>query len=433
MNIHRLIPVFLLCLLSCREKKPMHNTADRPEDTTMTGSAALPIAETVAATKKKAISCESNLPSRFASATLSTGQTPAPDALGRPVSLSHTALSPSGAVPASGPSSSTSAGQTPVPDAAARAAHPGMTWIPGGTFRMGADNTQASEDEYPKHTVTVNGYWIDRTEVTNAQFAAFVKATGYITTAERKPDWQELKQQLPPGTQKPDESMLVAASLIFSPPDHPVPLDDYSQWWSWKKAASWKHPHGPGSDWKGKEKYPVVHISWYDAQAYGRWAGKRLPTEAEWEFAARGGLKDNTYPWGNEPVNTGKKKGNFWEGHFPDKNTNGDNYYYTAPVGSFDPNGYGLYDMAGNVWEWCADYYNNSYYATVDRPGGVTNPKGPEKSYDPDEPYAKKRVIRGGSFLCNESYCTGYRVSRRMKSTEDSGMAHVGFRCVSDK
>jgi sulfatase modifying factor 1 len=308
-----------------------------------------------------------------------------------------------------------------------------MVWIPGGTFSMGADNAQAMPDEYPKHTVTVSGFWMDRTEVTNAQFAAFVNATGYRTTAERKPDWEELKQQLPPGTAKPDASLLVAASLVFSPPDHPVPLNDYSQWWAWKKGACWQHPHGPGSTWKGKENYPVVHISWYDARAYCKWAHKQLPTEAEWEFAARGGLKNNIYPWGNQPVTNGQAKGNFWEGHFPDKNTAGDHYYYTAPVASFAPNGYGLYDMAGNVWEWCADYYNDKYYSATDKPGGVANPRGPASSYDPDEPYAKKRVVRGGSFLCNESYCTGYRVSRRMKSTEDSGMEHVGFRCVTHK
>jgi sulfatase modifying factor 1 len=313
-----------------------------------------------------------------------------------------------------------------------------MVWIPGGTFRMGADNEQAMEDEYPKHTVTVSGFWIDRTEVTNAQFSQFVKATGYLTTAERKPDWEELKKQLPPGTEKPDESLLAPASLVFSPPDHPVPLSDYSQWWSWKKGASWRHPHGPGSDIRGKENYPVVHVSWYDARAYCRWSGKRLPTEAEWEFAARGGLADNIYPWGNEPVGSGaggsvgsgRARGNFWEGHFPDKNTLSDKFYYSAPAGSFAPNGYGLSDMAGNVWEWCADYYNSNYYSAVDRPGGVTNPGGPDKSYDPQEPYSIKRVIRGGSFLCNESYCTGYRVARRMKSTEDSGMEHLGFRCV---
>ncbi len=335
--------------------------------------------------QKTAISCESNIPSRFAAA---------------------------------------------FPRTAAPAAHPRMIWISGGVFSMGADSKEAQSDEYPKHTVTVAGFWMDKTEVTNTLFAAFVNATGYITTAEKKPDWNQLKKQLPPGTAKPDESLLVAASLVFSPPEHPIDLNDYSQWWVWEKGASWKHPQGPGSDLKGKENYPVVHISWYDAVAYCKWAGKSLPTEAEWEFAARGGLKDNVYPWGNEGVDTGKIKGNFWDGHFPDKNTEADHYYHTAPVASFAPNGYGLYDMAGNVWEWCADYYNNNYYS---QSNGSTDPKGPVKSYDPDEPFAAKRVIRGGSFLCNDSYCSGYRVSRRMKSTEDSGMEHVGFRCVTHR
>jgi sulfatase modifying factor 1 len=372
--------VILVVLAGCHEK---------PAQIAVSGQLALTVRP-----PKEAITCESHIPARFAAA--------------------HAEV----------------AART---DAAARvdaASHPGMIWIEGGTFQMGADNGQASEDEYPKHQVTVGGFWMDRTEVTNAQFAAFVRATGYITTAEKKPDWEQLKKQLPPGTPKPDESLLVAASLVFSPPDHPIALDDYSQWWAWKKGASWSHPDGPGSDLKGKMSYPVVQVSWYDAVAYCKWAGKRLPTEAEWEYAGRGGLKDNVYPWGNEPV---EGRGNFWEGHFPDKNTEADHYYHTAPVGSFQPNGYGLFDMAGNVWEWCADYYNNNYYTTVNRSEGISNPRGPEKSYDPDEPYAVKRVVRGGSFLCNESYCTGYRVSRRMKSTEDSGMEHVGFRCVSDK
>lgn len=379
-------------------------------------------------TEKQAITCESHIPARFAVAREEVATYPGVSARSGKEARAEVAAA-----------------------ARADASHPGMTWIEGGTFQMGADNRQASEDEYPKHQVTVSGFWMDRTEVTNAQFAAFVRATGYITTAEKKPDWEQLKKQLPPGTTKPDESLLVAASLVFAPPDHPVALDDYSQWWAWKKGASWSHPEGPDSDLKGKMSYPVVQVSWDDAAAYCKWAGKRLPTEAEWEYAARGGLKNNVYPWGNEPVagrasgnggsasrgsasdgsaSGGKPRGNFWEGHFPDKNTEADHYYHTAPVGSFQPNGYGLFDMAGNVWEWCADYYNNKYYTTVNRPGGVSNPRGPEKSYDPDEPYAVKRVIRGGSFLCNESYCTGYRVSRRMKSTEDSGMEHVGFRCV---
>jgi len=307
--------------------------------------------------------------------------------------------------------------------------HAGMVWIKPGTFMMGGDNSQAQADEYPKHRVTVNGFWMDTTEVTNAQFAKFVQATGYITTAERKPDWNELKKQLPPGTPKPADSLLVPASLVFDPPSHPVDLNDYTQWWAWKSGADWKHPHGPGSNIKGKDNYPVVHISWYDAEAYCKWVGKRLPTEAEWEWAARGGLQNKIYPWGDEPIEQGKPKANTWQGHFPNNNTKWHKYYGLAPTASFPPNGYGLYDMAGNVWEWCADYYNYNYYKTIAK--GANNPKGPTTSYDPDEPYTKKRVIRGGSFLCNDSYCSGYRVARRMKSTEDSGMEHLGFRCVT--
>lgn len=308
--------------------------------------------------------------------------------------------------------------------------HTGMVWIEAGSFDMGGDNKQASEDEYPKHKVTLNAYWIDATEVTNAQFATFVKATGYITTAEQKPDWEVLKTQVEPGTPKPDESLLVPASLVFSAPVQKVSLEDYSSWWSWKDGANWQHPHGAGSGLKGKENNPVVHISWYDAQAYCKWAGKRLPTEAEWEYAARGGLKNNIYPWGNKAVD--KSKVNYWQGEFPNKNTEEDHFYYTAPVKSFPANAYGLYDMSGNVWEWCADLYDHKYYNTLltASPKGVFNPTGPAKSFDPQEPYAQKRVMRGGSFLCNDSYCSGYRVARRMKSTEDSGMEHVGFRCV---
>jgi len=309
----------------------------------------------------------------------------------------------------------------------------GMVWIEGGSFMMGGDNDQASEDEYPKHKVTVDGFWMDATEVTNKQFAEFVEATGYLTTAEKKPDWNEIKKQLPPGTPKPDESLLVPASLTFSSPNSEVNLRDYSQWWTWTEGANWRQPHGPGSNIEGKEDHPVVHISYFDAQAYCKWAGKRLPSEAEWEWAARGGLENQIYPWGNEPVNSGKVKANTWQGNFPNKNTVRDKFYYSAPVKSFAPNGYGLYDMAGNVWEWCSDLYNNQYYETVNRPAGVNNPKGPAKSFDPDEPYAVKRTIRGGSFLCHDSYCSGYRVARRMKTTEDSGMEHLGFRTVKDK
>lgn len=307
----------------------------------------------------------------------------------------------------------------------------GMVHISGGAFMMGGNNNQASADEYPKHAVKLNAFWMDATEVTNAQFEAFVKATGYITTAEKAPDWEEIKSSLPPGTPKPHDSMLVAASLVFTPSQGPVDLNNYATWWRWQTGASWKHPEGPGSSLKGKENLPVVHVSWDDAQAYCKWAGKRLPTESEWEFAARGGLQDNVYPWGNEHVNNGPAKTNSWEGDFPYRNEQKDGYVKIAPVRSFEPNGYGLYDMAGNVWEWCSDWYHADYYKTLQN-GESNNPKGPDKSFDPQEPYVQKRSLRGGSFLCNDSYCTGYRVSRRMKSSPDTGLEHTGFRCVKD-
>ncbi|OAQ39814.1 sulfatase [Pedobacter psychrophilus] len=306
----------------------------------------------------------------------------------------------------------------------------GMVFIPGGTFLMGGDNAQADKDEYPKHKVIVDAYYMDEHEVTNAQFQKFVDATGYVTTAETKPDWEQLKKQVPPGTPKPDESQLVAASLVFTPPNHPVDLNDYSQWWSWVQGANWKHPSGPDSDIKGKENYPAVHISWDDASAYCKWTGKRLPTEAEWEFAARGGMKDKIYPWGDEGIAVGKAKANSWDGAFPNANSGRDGFMDLAPVKQFAPNGYKLYDMAGNVWEWCSDWYRNDYYQSVTKPEGVKNPQGPADSYDPDEPYAPKKVARGGSYMCNDSYCSGYRVARRMKSSYDSGLSNMGFRCV---
>jgi formylglycine-generating enzyme len=306
-----------------------------------------------------------------------------------------------------------------------------MVLIPGGTFDMGGDNNQASLDEYPKHKVTVSAFYIDVTEVTNEQFKKFINATDYKTTAERKPDWEELKKTVPPGTTKPADSLLQAASLVFKQSTQPVPLNDYTQWWSWVSGADWKHPQGPQSNIIGKENYPVVHLSWDDAMTYCKWAGKRLPTEAEWEFAARGGLINNVYPWGNEPINTGNVKANSWEGKFPYLNEKKDGYITAAPAKSYLPNGYGLYDMAGNVWEWCSDFYNQDYYKTL---GGKTtlNPTGAAKSYDANEPYAIKRTLRGGSFLCNDSYCSGYRVARRMKSSPDTGLEHTGFRCVKN-
>jgi formylglycine-generating enzyme required for sulfatase activity len=306
----------------------------------------------------------------------------------------------------------------------------GMVWIPGGTFSMGGDNNQARQDEFPKHTVKLDGFFMDVTEVTNAQFAKFVATTAYITTAEKDINWEDLKKQLPSDTSKPDDEILKAASLVFVPTESEVSLQDYSQWWSWSHGANWKHPKGIESDIVGKENLPVVHISWDDANAYCQWAGKRLPTEAEWEFAARGGLEKNTYVWGNDSVVDEKKQCNYWQGIFPYKNDVTDGFFGSAPVKSFSPNGYGLYDMAGNVWEWCADNYNYKYYDEFEKVQITINPKGPLKSYDPDEPLVAKKVMRGGSFLCNESYCSGYRVSARMKSSPDSSMEHLGFRCV---
>ena len=308
----------------------------------------------------------------------------------------------------------------------------GMVLIKGGTFDMGADNNQARTDEYPKHPVKVNDFWMDKHEVTNAQFEKFVKATGYITEAEKDVNWEEMKKQLPPNTPKPADSMLVAGSMVFTPPSKAVPLDDYSQWWSWTPGASWKHPEGPGSDIKGKENYPVVHICYNDAEAYCKWAGKRLPTEAEWEYAARGGLQNNIYPWGNEHIESGTPKANSWNGHFPNLNTARDGFTRTAPVESYAPNNYGLYDMAGNVWEWTSDWYDMNYYHSLPTNKVTVNPKGPDKSYDERNLYDKRKTIRGGSFLCNDSYCSSYRVAARMPGEISTGMSHTGFRCVAD-
>ncbi len=301
-----------------------------------------------------------------------------------------------------------------------------MVFIKGGTFNMGADNNQANKDEYPKHKVIVSSFWIDVTEVTNAQFAEFVEATNYITTAEKIIDWEDLKKQLPPNTPKPSNENLQPASLVFN-----MFTSENQDWWKMEKGASWKHPPGLNSNVIGKGNYPVVQVSWFDAMAFCKWAKKRLPTEAEWEFAARGKLKNKIYSWGNEPINLGKSKANSWQGDFPKTNLLTDKFMKSAPVKSFQANGYGLYDMAGNVWEWCNDLYDFNYYTTVSN--GIKNPKGPQKSYDPDDVYAEKHTLRGGSFLCNDGYCSGYRNARRMKETADTGMEHIGFRCVSDK
>ncbi|TBH74938.1 formylglycine-generating enzyme family protein [Aquirufa nivalisilvae] len=310
----------------------------------------------------------------------------------------------------------------------------GMKKIPSGAFDMGAHDEKGRTDEYPVHRVAVKAFWMDETEVTNAQFAAFVAATGYVTTAEKAVSWDELKKQVPAGTPRPPDSLLAPSSLVFVPTTGPVNLVDYSQWWQFVRGADWRHPEGPHSTIVGKENHPVVQVSWDDAQAYARWAGKRLPTEAEWEWAARGGLKNLEFPWGSEPIDSGVFKANTWQGKFPYNDEAKDGYQHTtAPVKQFTSNGYGLYDIAGNVWEWCFDNYRHDYYATLKKKGTlVLNPKGPLNSYDPDEPGIPKKVMRGGSFLCNDSYCASYRSSARMKSSPDSGLMHTGFRCVKD-
>ncbi|MFI5125174.1 MAG: formylglycine-generating enzyme family protein [Chitinophagales bacterium] len=309
------------------------------------------------------------------------------------------------------------------------ASHSGMVWIPEGTFNMGASDKEGRADEYPVHKVKCSGFWVDDHEVTNAEFQKFVAATGYVTTAQKPPEWEDLKKQLPAGTPKPPDSLLVASSLVFTPPNHPVPLNNAAQWWSWVKSADWNHPEGAGSSIKGKDNYPVVQVSWDDANAYAKWAGKRLPTEAEWEYAARGGLKDKPFSWGDEAIDKGKPKANTWQGEFPNHDAGSDGYTGIAPGKSFSSNGYGLYDMSGNVWEWCFDWYTRDYYQTLEGKE-VDDPQGPGRSYDPEEPATPKRVIRGGSFMCNASYCKGYRVSSRMKSSPDTGLENLGFRCV---
>jgi formylglycine-generating enzyme required for sulfatase activity len=305
----------------------------------------------------------------------------------------------------------------------------GMVLIPAGSYEMGGKSKQAAPDEFPRHEVEVSAFYMDKTEVTNSEFQKFVKETGYITIAERDIDWEELKQQLPPGTPKPPDSVLQAGSLVFAQTDGPVDLSDYTQWWRWTIGANWRHPEGPGSTINNRMDHPVVHIAWEDAKAYAAWAGKRLPTEAEWEWAAMGGLKGGKYPWGNKSVEEAYDQANFWQGLFPFQNHELDGFFATAPVRSYPANGYGLYDMAGNVWEWCEDRYDYTAYANR---SDKSNPLNSSVYNDPREPNSPKHVVRGGSFLCNDSYCSGYRVARRMSSSKDSGFNHTGFRCVVD-
>jgi formylglycine-generating enzyme len=284
-----------------------------------------------------------------------------------------------------------------------------MVEISGGQFIMGTDDPQSFANERPAHPASVGRFWIDRHDVTNAEFQKFVDATGYVTTAERPVDWEEMKKSLPSDTPKPADEKLQPGSLVFTPPGHAVDLRDMSNWWTWTNGADWRHPDGPGSSIAGKDEHPVVHISWDDAAAYARWAGKRLPTEAEWEFAARGGSQKNTrYHWGKTFQTDGKFMCNTYTGEFPVKDTAADGYAGTNPWNAFPPNGYGLFDMAGNVWQWTSDAYHDP-----------TNSSG-----------TRQYVVKGGSFLCNPSYCESYRPTARRGIPPDTGSSHVGFRCV---
>jgi formylglycine-generating enzyme len=308
----------------------------------------------------------------------------------------------------------------------------GMVWIPGGEFSMGARDPmdthdmvgmQATTDSRPIHRVSVDGFWMDVTEVTNEQFARFVKATGYLTVAERKPRQEDFP------TVAPED--LNPGSVVFTPPDHAVPLNDHFQWWAFVDGADWRHPLGPKSSIEGKEKHPVVQIAYEDAAAYAQWAGKRLPTEAEWEFAARGGLSGRLYPWGDEFKKDGRWMTNSHQGNFPNVDTAADAFAGIASVAQYPANDYGLYDVGGNVWEWVSDWYRPDYYAQLAAAGGVTrNPGGPEEPSDPEEPAVPKRVHRGGSFLCTDQYCSRYAVGTRGKGEISTGTNHLGFRCV---
>jgi formylglycine-generating enzyme len=311
-----------------------------------------------------------------------------------------------------------------------RKAPPAMVWIPKGTFLMGTNDKKSFSNERPAHLVQVPGFWMDEHDVTNAEFLKFVEATGYVTTAERKIDWEDLKTELPPGTRKPDDSALAAGTLVFTPTSGPVPLNDLAAWWRWMHGANWRHPEGPESSIQGRENHPVVQVSWNDAVAYAQWADKRLPTEAEWEFAARGGMESKRYVWGDEFKPGGKHMANTWQGLFPVRDTGEDGFVGTSPVGSFPANGYGLYDMAGNVWQWCSDWYRVDSNIEAASKNVCRDTGGPAESLDPDDPYSPKRVVKGGSFLCNPIYCESYRPSARRGTPPDTGSSHTGFRCV---
>jgi sulfatase modifying factor 1 len=308
----------------------------------------------------------------------------------------------------------------------------GMVWVEGKTFLQGAKNTDvyAMPREKPAHKVKVDGFFIDLTEVTNKHFKDFVDATNYVTVAERPINWEEMKKDLPQGTPKPQDSLLSPGSLIFNKEVKAVVnMRNYEQWWTWKIGANWKNPQGFESNIKDKDNYPVVHIALEDALAYCKWANRRLPTEAEWELAAQGKNNGVIFTWGNNPelLNI---KANIWQGTFPIENIPIDGYKYLSPVKSFDSNSIGIFDLTGNVWEITSDYFNVNYYKEFGQKKIIVNPKGPIKAYNPENPYSKERVIKGGSFLCHASYCASYRISARMGMSPDTGSDHIGFRTV---
>jgi formylglycine-generating enzyme len=300
-----------------------------------------------------------------------------------------------------------------------------MVWVPGGEFLMGSDRHYP--EEAPAHRVRVGGFWMDRFQVTNEQFRRFVKATGHVTVAQRPPNPADY------AAAKPD--LLVPGSTVFVQPRHAVDLRNHYHWWRYVPGADWRHPTGPASTIRGLSKHPVVHVAWDDVQAYAHWAGKQLPTEAEWEFAARGGLDGAEYTWGDEFLPAGRYMANTWQGEFPTVNTKLDGFAWTAPVGCFPPNGYGLYDMAGNVWEWTTDWFQQ-HANTSDACCTISNPRGggQELSYDPQELELgiriPRRVMKGGSHLCAQNYCRRYRPAARMPQAIDTSTSHLGFRCI---
>lgn len=335
-----------------------------------------------------------------------------------PADLADAPLLPAAAASPTGPAPR-------INDAAAPTEAPaGMAWIPGGVYWRG-DRSNSRVDGRPEILVEVDPFWMDVTPVTNEQFDQFVRATGYVTLAEQTPRADDL-----PGV--PPEN-LVAGSVVFTPTAGPVPLDTHFRWWRYEPGANWRCPEGAGSHLGGRLDHPVVHVCYVDATAYAKWAGKRLPTEAEFEFAARGGLDRRQFAWGDELRPGGKWMANIWQGEFPVQNMRSDGYAGTSTVGAFPANGFGLQDMAGNVWQWCSDWYRPDHYETLAAGAQpVRNPQGPPNSYDPSEPGVDKRVMRGGSYLCTDQYCTAYEVGARGKGAPDTGTNHLGFRCVKD-